>query len=376
MKITIDKSSFLRSLDRAKAVTDSKGPMPILSHVRLVADPDKLHGCLIVSATDLFVAVTTDVACSVDESGDICLNAKDLYDRLRLMPDGDVKITVKELKATIKASGSPRKFILSGLPVSEYPSIPELTCSVEAITANSKALAGKIESTIFSVSTDETRPFLNSLLFQIREKGLTLVSTDGHRLTVLKEGETSSGSRDILVPLRAAKEILNLCKGPEQDVLLYADTAILFVSVNGFVFSCKLADGQFPPYNQIIPSKWNEEIRVPRLALINALKAVSVSTGETGGVKITFVDKKTLINAESIQGTGDDELESDYAKSEPISYGVNANYLIQALTHVCSEFAVLKVGNDLDPILIEQNVDKESIQKEEYIAIVMPMRIS
>ena len=385
MKITIDRKLLIRALDRTKAATDSKATtMPILSSVKLVADPDRLLGCLTVSGTDLYVSSTTDVHCSVDEDGGCCINAKDLYSRLKLMPEDEVSISVADHKATIKAKGSKRKFVLNSLPIDEYPSIPKMSEGCQEITVMDRDLLEKIESTIFSVSPDETRSQLNSLLFQEQNGKLTLASTDGHRLTVLRDTSITS-PRDILVPLNAAKEIANLCresvscKAKEDDfhkVHLYPDGSVMFVVTNGFTFSCKLSDGYFPPYGQIIPKTWNNEVKVTRESLVNALKAVSVSAGATNGVKLEFTDgNKLTITAASQDGIADDEIECNYSGDNKFEIGVNCTYLIQALTYVCSEYAVLKISNDLDPVLIEQNVDSETEQKEEYLAIVMPMRL-
>lgn len=376
MKFTIEKTSLLKALERAKSVTDNKGPMPILSHVRLEADPDKLHGCLKVEATNLFIAVKTVVNCSVDEDGGICLNAKDLYDRLKLMPDGDVKFTTDGTKATIKAVKGTRKFLLHGLPVGEYPTLPEHRAETESVTFNDRELADKIDSTIYAVGTDETRPFLNALLFEENNGKLNLASTDGHRLAVLRSHD-SSGSQ-WLVPLNAVKELSKLCresagnKAMDSEVRFFPEANNLFVLVNGFEFSCKLADGQFPPYRQIIPTKWDYEIRLDRDKLVNTLKALVVSTGDSKGVKLSFGEGKLLFDAESINGSGNDEMECDYQGSAT-NYGVNALYMIQAVEQVNTNNVVLRLGGDLDPILIVEDNKKEG--QDEYIAIVMPMRV-
>ncbi len=378
MKFTIDKTSLLKALDRAKSVTDNKGPMPILSHVKLSADPDKLHGCLHVCATDLFIAVKTVVNCNVDEDGGICLNAKDLYDRLKLMPEGDVKFSLDGTKVTLKAAKSPRKFLLHGLPVDEYPTLPEHRTETESVTFNDHELADKIDSTIYAVSPDETRPFLNALLFEETNGKLNLAAADGHRLVVLRS--SNSRGNQWLVPLNAVRELSKLCresasnKHMDSDVVFYPETNNLFVLVNGFEFSCKLSDGNFPPYNQIIPDKWNYEIRLDRDKLFTTLKALIVSTGESRGVKLSFVEGKLLFDAESSQGSGNDEMECDY-QGTPTNYGVNAQYMIDAIEPVCTTKVVLKLSGDMDQILIEEDKEKKEGQ-DEYIAIVMPMRIN
>lgn len=378
MKFTIEKQTLLKALDRAKSATNAKSTMPILSHVLLKVDPDKLHGCLTVCATDLFIGITTDLSANVDDAGQICVNAKDLYDRLKLLPDGDVKFSLVANSVTIKAAKAPRKFVLPGLPSEEYPKLPECGTGVAYVTFNDRELADKIDSTIYAVSLDQTRPYLNSLLFEETNGKLNLAATDGHRLALLSGGADSSNQW--LVPLNAAKELLKLCreslaiKNVDHGVMIYKDNLNLFVHVNQFIFSCKLADGLFPPVQNIVPKRWDHEIRIEKQPLINSLKALAIATGQSKGIKFSFSNGKLNLSAECVDGSGTDEIECDYQGTE-IVYGINAVYMVEALTTINSDLAVLKLGNDLDPVLIEENVDKEVVQKEEYISIVMPMKI-
>ncbi len=228
-----------------------------------------------------------------------------------------------------------------------------------------------------SVSQDETRSYLNSLLFEERDGRLNLVATDGHRLAVLRN--TSTSDQKWMIPLNAVRELARLCyessgnNGGSHDVIFYPETNNLFVTVNGFQFSCKLAEGSFPPYNQIIPDKWDKLIKVNRLKLVESLKALLVSTGDSKGVKFSFSESKLTLGAESTHGTAQDEIECDYSGNDA-TYGISAVYMMQALEPVNTDNVVLKLSNDLDPVLIEE--DKVKVDgKEEYVAIVMPMRI-
>lgn len=373
MKFTIEKATLLKALDRAKSVTDAKSTMPILSHVRLEAEPDTLHGALHVGATDLFMSIETTVSCSVDEEGGVCLNAKDLYDRLKLMPDGDVKFTLSANSVTIKAAKAPRKFVLPGLALTEYPILPERKGDGPGVVWNDRELADKIDSAKYAISTDETRAYLNSLLFEENNGNLNLASTDGHRMAMIN-GNVSNGNK-WLVPLKAVNELVKLCresvgnKTKEHNVIFQPESANLFVHVNGFDFSCKLVEGSFPPVQSVIPTRWDHEIKIERDKFINTLKALVVATSDSKGVKLSFTENKLSIVAESVNGTGDDEIECEYIGGDN-SYGVNAVYLLQALDPICTDKVVLKVSGSMDPILIEED-SKDS----EYVAIVMPMRI-
>ncbi len=375
MKFSVDKTVLLKALDRCKSVTDAKSTTPILSHVRLELNEDKLLGCLTLGATDLFQSVETDIHVNIDEPGSGCLNARDLYDRVKQLPDGDVKFTTDGASVTIKAAKTPRKFKLSLVPADEFPSLPKMRTDIESIRIKDKDLAGKLDAVLYAVSTDETRAFLNSVLLEENGGNTRFVATDGHRLAVLSSSElVDSGSSRWLIPLKGAKELLKLCtesgtaKHDDHEVVLYPDTDNLFVLVNGFKFSCKLTNANYPPYGQVIPSSWQHTIKVSRLKLIDAIKALSVSTGQSKAIKLCFEENKLLIDVKSEAGDADDEIECECEKIDE-TYSVSAQYMLDALEPVNTAEVVLKLSGGMDQVLIEENNDLK-----EYIAIVMPIR--
>lgn len=375
MKISVDKTTLLKSLDRCKSVTDAKSTMPVLGQVRLEVTDNKL----LIGATDLFQAVETEVTCDVSETGSICVNARDLYDRVKQMPDGDVKLTLDSLALIVKAAKSARKFKLHGIPVSEFPSIPKMVGNTEPVRVQDRGLAEKFEAVIFSVSTDETRPFMNSVLVEEERGSIRLAGTDGHRLAVLSSsGLGESLSSRWLIPLRGAKELLKLlkesvaAKHEDHEVILYPDVGNLFVSVNGFQYCCKLTDANYPPYRQIIPAAWEFVVKIKKLQLVDALKAVRSSTGIGGGVTFKFnaTEKQVAIDAVSESGEGHDLLTCEYDKCPSSDYSVNADYLIESIEPINTEHVVLKLSDAGAPILIEEDNDLQ-----EYVSIVMPIRI-
>ncbi len=377
MKISVEKTTLLKALDRCKSVTDAKSTMAILSHVRLIADPDELMGCLKIGATDLFQSVETKISASVDEEGSICVNARDLYDRVKQMPDGDVKLSLDGLALIVKAGKGPRKFKIHGIPVVEFPSLPKQTSNAEPIRIQDRGLAEKLESVLFAVSTDETRPFLNSVLFEQEVDSIRLVGTDGHRLAVL----SSAGlEKDLvnrwLIPLKGAKEILKLlnesvsAKHEDHEVLIYPDLGNLFVVVNGFQYCCKLTDAQYPPYKQIMPTAHNTLVKVKRIQLIDSLKALRTTAGQARGVKLTFKDGKMQINANSEAGEGHDDLDCETNNNPTDDFSLNVDYFIDSIDPVCTEKVVIKLLGQMDPIVIEEDNDLK-----EYISIVMPIRL-
>ena len=126
-----------------------------------------------------------------------------------------------------------------------------------------------------------------------------------------------------------------------------------FFQLAGFQFSVKLVDGQFPPYDQVIPEASERVIRAPRLGLADALKAVSVAASDrTGGVKLTVTAGKMRFESESPEsGEGFDEVAVEYDGPD-VTIGFNARYFLDVLSAMDDDEVLLGISGELDPAVL------------------------
>jgi DNA polymerase-3 subunit beta len=372
VKFTTNRKDFLRCLGHVVPATDAKSTMPIFGNVLLVADPDKLHGCLNLSGSNLEITATMDQSVTVDEAGQICLPARALLDRVKAMPDGDLVIEVKGTEAKIKAKGAARKFTLHGIPAAEFPTMPELEKPDWSHEMPALQLAELLEATSASISTDETRVHLNSLCVETIEDVMRCASTDGHRLSAMASGPMPSGTlKEMLVPRGAVLRIKALIEGANEMVRLARCGKNLWVTCNEKNLCLKLAEGQFPPWQQVVPKEHTIAVQVGRAALMSSARAVSVSAPSNRGVKFEVSMGKIRLAAESAEGgEGADELECDCAVAGTHTYGLNAEYLIAALDAMSTDNVLVKLVGELDPIVIEPVG-----ATREQLVVLMPMRI-
>jgi DNA polymerase-3 subunit beta len=238
-----------------------------------------------------------------------------------------------------------------------------------------------ISKTHFSVSTDETRPHLNSALFEWDGDVIRMVTTDGHRLSkidVKVAGRQASAT--MLIPLKAIHELRRLCdemasekgeKDSKPEIQITQSGSSAFFQGGGTTFSVKLVDAQFPPYAQVIPQKSEKKIRIPRLAFADALRAVSVAASErTGGVKLSLSQGTMRISTESPEsGDGSDEVPIDF-QGAPMTIGFNAKYFLDVLAALEGEEEIeLGLSGELDPAVVRPGSGRS------FLSVVMPMRI-
>jgi DNA polymerase-3 subunit beta len=384
MYVVLGKKELLRVLARCQGVANRKSTMPVLGNVLLeVEGPDRVR----LAATDLYLAISGMVGGRVEKGGSIAVGARDLFDRVRMMPEGEVEIeTTGESAMTLRAGGSARRFTLHGVPGSEFPTLPMADGGAAVQTLQADVLARLIGGTHFSISTDETRVHLNSALFEWEEGRARMVTTDGHRLSKMEVPVSGDvGSASLLVPLKGVMELKRLCEEAigeasksesEQEatlVRMLQSGPNAFFQVGAIQFSVKLADAQFPPYEQVIPASSEHTVRAPRAAMAEALRAVSIAASDrTGGVKLTLGDNVMRFESESPEsGAAFDEVPVAYDGPD-FMIGFNARYFLDVLAAMEEDDVVLAVSGELDPAVLKP---AEQTTTASYLAVVMPMRI-
>ncbi len=390
MELTVAKKDLLKLVARMQGVAERKSTMPVLANVLLAADGQT---AMRLAATDLYLSLLGRIPAEVSKPGSVAVSAKDLFDRVKMMPDGPIVIASQDnATTTLKASGSARRYTLRGMPGDDFPPLPQPAEGSPTLALDVDVLSELIQKTYFSISTDETRAHLNSALFEWEGDTVRMVTTDGHRLSKVDVKVTGrQASATMLIPLKAVLELRRLCdemlsesqpsgskssgKTTKPELLITQSGSSAFFQGAGMTFSVKLVDAQFPPYSQVIPQGADKIIRAPRVAFADALKAVSVAASErTGGVKLSFSAKSMRITSESPEsGDGFDELPIDY-NGPNISIGFNAKYFLDVLASIVDEEVEVCLSGELDPAVLRPAGTSTSADRQ-FIAVVMPMRI-
>jgi len=382
MELTVAKKDLLKLVTRMQGVAERKSTMPVLSNVLLAVDgPNALR----LAATDLYLAISGRVNAEISKGGSVAVPAKDLLERVKMMPDGPIHIATQEnATTTLKASGSARRYTLRGMPGDDFPPLPVPAEGAPTLALEVDVLQELIAKTYFSVSGDETRAHLNSALFEWDGDVVRMVTTDGHRLSKMEvQVSGRQASATMLIPLKAIHELRRLCDemlaeqgkeakdAPKAQVQITQSGSSAFFVGGGTTFSVKLVDAQFPPYSQVIPQNSEKKVRVPRAPFADALRAVSIAASErTGGVKLGIGAGTMRITSESPEsGDGFDEVPVEYGGAA-ITIGFNAKYFLDVLGALGDEDdVVLGLSGELDPAVLRPGGERN------FLAVVMPMRI-
>jgi DNA polymerase-3 subunit beta len=372
MRVVLERSNLLKSLNHVHRVVERRNTIPILSNVLISADGASLE----LKATDLDLEVTEATPAAVERKGATTVPAHLLYDIVRKLPEGaEVMLKMDEDGNAMSVISGRSSFRLQCLPQSDFPvlsagSFPHI------FRLESAALKGLIEKTQFAISMEETRYYLNGIFLHTLEVGgklkLRSVATDGHRLAraEIEAPAGSEGMPGIIIPRKTVSELQKLVDDPDIAVTTeLSDTKIRF-TIGGVVLTSKLIDGTFPDYQRVIPTGNDKKLVIDRQSFSAAVDRVSTISSERGrAVKLSIRDGQltlTVNNPDS--GSATEELAADYG-SDPLEIGFNAKYLLDVAAQLSGDQAEFLFADAGSPTLIHDMADEHALY------VLMPMRV-
>lgn len=372
MRITLERSNLLKSLNHVHRVVERRNTIPILSNVLLRASGADLE----LKATDLDLEITEAVAAMVEQPGATTVPAHLLYEIVRKLPEGsEVRLATNPDGGSMTVQSGRSKFSLQCLPEADFP---DLTAGSFSHRFKLKATDLKmlIDRTQFAISTEETRYYLNGIFFHTIEAGgdlkLRAVATDGHRLA-RADVEAPSGSEGmpgIIIPRKTVGELQKLVDNPDLMVTVEVSDAKIRLTIGSIIMTSKLIDGTFPDYQRVIPTNNDKEMRVDCQSFTRAVDRVSTISSERGrAVKLSLADGQltlTVNNPDS--GSATEEVAVGY-EHDPLEIGFNAKYLLDITAQLSGEDAVFMLADAGSPTLVRDTASDDALY------VLMPMRV-
>jgi DNA polymerase-3 subunit beta len=327
-----------------------------------------------LTCTDLDVSVCTEAPSSVADGGRATVPARRFAEIVRELPPEEVTVGTDDLKVTLDCRIG--QFSLMGMDAEEFPKLPEVEEGARLSLPGAEVARG-IRSTIYAVSTDETRPVLNGVLMEVRDGALRLVATDGHRLgryTLRDPALRGAKKADAIVPPKtlALAQKLGAETGSPVELMLARNYAIITVA-DTTIYS-RLLDGPFPSYEQVIPKDNPNRATVDRGPLIASMRRVSIlADSVTHQVKLSFGAGKLEVSAQTADvGEGAETLPCEY-DGPALEIGFNASYLTDALRNMDGERVVLALDKPTSAAVI---TPAGPVGQEEVLCLVMPLRLT
>ena len=369
MEITVQVPELAKALQRVQGIVEKKSAMPALANALI-----ETHGQnqISVSATDLEIGLSAHYDAEVHAPGSITLGARALYDIVRALPEREVRLR-QAANQWVEIHCGKVKYRVVGLSSDGYPRLNRHE-GLELFPIKPSVFRDMIEKTLFAVSTDESRYNLTGVYCEAVPEmpGLRMVSTDGHRLSIVERTMEQAPplSSGVILPRKGLVEIRKLLEdGDEPARLGYHEDSAVFEK-GGVILTMRLVDGRFPDYQQVIPASHNRVVVLPRQALQGALKRTSLlSPDKAQGVKIEVEPGRLHLSANNPDvGEAREEVSAAF-EGEPLTIGFNFRYLLDVLSVVDEDEIALELSDDLSPGVLRGH------ESQGYRAIIMPMRI-
>lgn len=332
LEMTVTRSVLLAELALAQSIVSHTLGSPVLTHVHLVGADSQLT----IKVFDLERGLSVTIPAVVKTPGVLAMPARKLFDYLRLLPEGEIAIkALDNFWADIRRGHSHAKMV--GLNPQNFPTLP--TGGEKMVRLPAETLKMLVARTEFAVSHEESRYQLNGALLGLDSKQLAMVATDGHRLSYMGRTEQIEGveaAAKALVPLAALRDLDNLLRESNAtEVEFTEDDANLYFTIGPRRYSTRKLVGKFPDYTKIIPTDNDKVVIVPVAELEKALlRAAQFSDARSRMIRLTLADNTLTVSAESVDdGKTEEAIDVAYT-GEPITAGLNANYLVDYLKSI------------------------------------------
>jgi len=365
MRIQFNRAALSEALGLVGSIVPSRTPKPVLRCVQITAGDKDVRIC----GTDLEVGIGYVISqAQVDEPGEAIVPADRLSAIVRESVD-DV-LVVEASEGTCQVKGADSHFTIYGHEPGQFPTVPDFDGKADLEVALQVLHVG-ISQVIFATARETSRYAINGVLWQVKDKKLVLVATDGRRLARCRVKLAATPEKkleNVIVPAKTMT-LLEKMGGGEKDTVAVrlADNQVLFRCAN-VVVSSNLVEGNFPKYEDIIPTDYDKKIKLSKDATLSAVRRSSLLTSEESrGIKLS-VQKDKLVFSGKAPEAGDAEIEMPIEYSgEPIEIGFNPNYLIDALRAVQTPELELELGQPDRPGVVKSGAD--------FLCVLMPISL-
>lgn len=373
MRFVVSSTALLSHLQAISKVINSKNTLPILDCFLLELSGSTLS----LTAADTETRLVTSLEVNeVDGRGKFAVNAKNLLDPLKELPDQPLTFEINEstLETLIYFHNGKYNFI--GQNGDDYPQPKELKESAVSLSIDPQVLFTGLNRALFASADDELRPVMNGVYFDITPDDLTFVASDGHKLVRCKTLAVKGVERaSFILPKKPANLLRSILPKEGETVEIKFDENNAYVKMSSYTMTCRFIEGRYPNYNSVIPQNNTNKVILDRLAFLNALKRVSVFSNQASNlVRLQLTDKSIVVTAQDIDFStaAEETIPCEYVGT-PMSIGFKSSFLIDILNNVPSSDISLELS---DPSRAGLIIPAENQTDEDLLMLLMPMMLN
>jgi DNA polymerase-3 subunit beta len=369
MKMICDRGALAESLNLVGGVIVSRTPKPVLTCVKMTAG----DAGLTLAATDLEAAIeVTSPRVEVLEPGTALIPADKLSQIVRESVDPTLAIEVDQEAAHVRTQDSHFKIFI--FPVDDFPPVPKFEGDAD-FEIGAADLHRLIARTIFATARESSRYAINGVLVEREGNKLVVVATDGRRLAMARgeckpaKDDDKSGKHSAIVPTKSLNLLLRLFTEADQQVKVRVADNQIFFATDTTLLASNLVEGNFPPYDDVIPRDGDRKATLDTNMLASAVRRAAVLTNEESkGVRMAFSSSGLTITSRAPE-MGEAEVNVEIAEysGEPIDIGFNPQFIVDAVKVIDSEQVCMEMKAPNKPGMIRTGPD--------FLYVIMPVNL-
>ncbi|HPQ43607.1 MAG TPA: DNA polymerase III subunit beta [Syntrophales bacterium] len=367
MDFLIERSKFLDGIQKTLGVVEKKTTLPILNNILISTESDQIK----IVATDREIGLILYYDAKIKTPGKITVPARKLFEMLREIQGDTISFMVME-NNWVNVTCEKVIYKIPGISADDFPEVLDVE-NVESLKIPCDLLKNIIEKTFFAISHDEMRPNLNGVFFKVIEGNITVVATDGHRLSLvdmpLHDVDNNYTIKGIIIPRKGVSEIRKLVEeGDSVDVRVLNGVCVFMKKDT--MLRLSLIDAEYPDYKRVIPQGGGVKILLDKKKILPSLRRMSVmSTERFSGVKIDISDQRMILTSTNPDvGEAKDEIDVAYS-GDVLEVGYNVRYLIDAMDPIDDDTISFEMRSDNGPGVIT------SPNHNDYMCVVMPINL-
>ena len=297
MNITMNRLELLHAVKRAAAVAPSNSPLESLKGVLLEADA--AHKALVLTATNLEVALMQKLDCAAPENDALAIDARLLTGMLEKLPGDTVRLSRKFDSSRLTIQGGDSRYNISIWERSSYPKaeIPTMTNTVRVSGIPSMA-----KRTVFATAEDKDKPMLKCVHFRFTQDGLRAAGSDGNCVVTAKGDDKCTGDFSVLIPASSLGQLARMCEDKDEFRVGTDGKKVVFCR-NNLIFSARLIEGTYIDTDHLTSSLKNQFTVLTDVAeLRKGLEAVSCLEPD-GKVQLSFEGMTLTFRCNGVYGS-------------------------------------------------------------------------
>ncbi|HUN67117.1 MAG TPA: DNA polymerase III subunit beta [Bacteroidota bacterium] len=369
MKFSAPSNELQKVLGLVASVVPSKSTLPILENFLFEIS----RSTLTITATDLDTSISTSISVKNVSEGVIAVPAKRFSETVRSLPNTDIEFSADVANNKIVMKTGTGEYKLTGESSENFPTLPTFE-GTSSLKMDGKIFRRLIEKTSFAVSSDELRPAMTGILFQMKKKEIRTVATDGHRLVkFINTSFSSPGEREVIIPAKAVNIVAKSVT--DDDLSMMFDDHHVKFTLGGTTIVSRLVDEKYPNYESVIPTDNAKNATVDKQLLLSSVRRAALYASSTNHqVRFSLKKGSMTVSAEDIDFGSEarETIPCDYS-SEQMEIGFNSTYVTDILSHIDTDEVTFQLSSATRAAIVSPVTQRDG---EQLLMLIMPVRLN